>query len=85
MMILDCGGEDYLKHMPTDNEIFRNLSEFYKIHGTLPLNEEKNIITVFRLAISVDNNVEELLKVKQREAIKTVSNNENMDMDMVDD
>ena len=44
MMIFDCGGEDYLKQMPMDNEIFKNLSDFYKVHGTLPSSEEKNII-----------------------------------------
>ena len=37
MMILDCGGEEYLSQMPTDNEIFKNLSEFYRAYGTLPL------------------------------------------------
>ena len=55
MMIFDCGGDDYLKQMPTDNEIFKNLSEFYKVDGTFPLTEAKNIIGLFRKVVQMDN------------------------------
>ena len=69
------------------------LNKFYEQHSTLPINVEKNIIAVFRLAISLNNYLEELLKVKeqvnqvqqQREVLKMFSNNENIDADMVDD
>ena len=49
---------DVLCH--TDNEIFRNLSEFYRVDGTVPLTEEKNIIGLFRKMVQVDNYFEKL-------------------------
>ena len=44
------------------NESFKKLSKFYRVNGTLPLSEEKNIIALFRKMIAMDNFVEELAK-----------------------
>ena len=66
MMILDCGGEEYLSQMPTDNEIFKNLSEFYSANSTLPLAEEKNIIGLFRKMVQIDNYFEELASTENQ-------------------
>ena len=55
MMILDCGGEYYQKQTPTENKIFINLSDFYKVNGTFSVTEEKNIIGLFRKMIQMDN------------------------------
>ena len=65
-MILDCGGEDYLNQMPTDRDIFKKLSEFYKANSTLPVSEEKNIIGLFRKMMQMDNYFEVLAKTKQQ-------------------
>ena len=62
-MILDCGGEEYLSQMPTDNEIFRNLSEFYRVNAT-HFNRRKNIIGLFRKMVQMDNYFEELANTK---------------------
>ena len=64
MMIFYCGGDDYLKQMPTDNEIFKNLTEFYKVNGTFPFSEEKNIIGIFRKMIHLDNYFEDIPRTK---------------------
>ena len=66
MMILDCGGEEYLSQMPTDSEIFKKLSDFYKANSTLPLAEEKNIIGLFRKMVQMDNYFEELANTKNQ-------------------
>ena len=66
MMIFDCGGENYWNQMPTDSEIFRRLSEFYKANSSLPLSEEKNIIGLTRKMMQMDNYFEELARTKQQ-------------------
>ena len=65
MMIFDCrGGANYLNQMPSDSEIFKRLSDFYKANSTLPLSEEKNIIRLFRKMMQMDNYFEELTRTK---------------------
>ena len=66
MVIFDCGGDNYLNQMPTDSEIFKRLSDFYKANSTLPLSEEKNIIGLFRKMVQTDNYFEELAGTKQQ-------------------
>ena len=66
MMIFDCGGDDYLKQMPTNNKIFKNLSALYKVNGTFPLSEEKNSIGLFRKMIQMDNYFEEITRTKDQ-------------------
>ena len=66
MMIFDCGGDNYLNQMPSDSEIFKRLSDFYKANSTLPLSEEKNIIGLFRKMMQMDNYFEELARTKQQ-------------------
>ena len=58
MMLIHSGGESYLENYPSDNESFKQLSEFYKVNGTLPLSEEKTIISLFRKMIQMDSYVE---------------------------
>ena len=40
MMLMDCGGKYNPGNFPKDNELFKNLSEFPRVNGTLPLSEE---------------------------------------------
>ena len=63
-MFLDVGFERLQEKNPQECKIIIDLNRFFKEKSTLPMSEEKPIIAVFRLAINLDNYVEELFKVK---------------------
>ena len=68
MVLIHCGGDSYLENYPSDNKAFKMLSEFYRGNDTLPLSEEKIIVSLFRKMIRMDSYVEELTKTKAQQA-----------------
>ena len=68
----DCGGDDYLKQMPLDNEIFKNLSQFYKVNGTFPLSEEKLVYseTWFKWIIILKNSQKQKINLLASKKLK---------------
>ena len=67
MMFQDYDGENFLKNYASYFENFKRLSTFYGKFSTLPLNEEKAIIGLFRFFLGFDTFYEE---VNQLESIK---------------
>ena len=55
MMYKDYNGDKFLKNYKTQTENFKRLSEFYGKFSTLPLEEEKAIIGLFRFYLGFDN------------------------------
>ena len=64
MMFQDYDGENFLKNYASYFENFKRLSTFYGKFSTLPLNEEKAIIGLFRFYLGFDTFYE---KVNQLE------------------
>ena len=59
MMYQDYDGEEFLKIETSQLDNFKRLSEFYGKFSTLPLEEEKAIIGLFRFYLGFDNFYEE--------------------------
>ena len=64
MMFQDYDGENFLKNYRSYFENFKRLSEFYGKFSTLPLEEEKAIIGLFRFFLGFDTFYEEVNQLK---------------------
>ena len=55
MMMHDVGSDDFMSHYKTEFEGFKQLSEFYTKFSTLPMYEEKALISLYRWFLSFDS------------------------------
>ena len=70
MVYLDVDKEDFLGHYKAELDGFKRLTEFYKKFSTLPIAQEKNIISLFRFYLRLDNCNEECnaLEIQRKKA-----------------
>ena len=59
IMYLDFDNEEFLGHYKAELDGFKGLTELYKKFSTLPITEEKTIISLFRFYLGLDNYNEE--------------------------
>ena len=59
MIYLDFDNEEFIGHSKAELEGFKRLMGFYKKFSTLPIAEEKTIISLFRFYLGLDNYNEE--------------------------
>ena len=69
MMFQDYHGEGFLKNYTSYFENFKRLSQFYGKFSTLPLEEEKSIIDLFRFYLGFDTFYEEVNQLELTEIL----------------
>ena len=84
----DCGGEDYPKQMPTDNENFKISKSFTRLLVLFLC--PKNIIGLFRKMIQMDNYFEEIARkmdqlVEIEKALDHAERKEDMEIEGFED
>ena len=64
-MIQYLGGAEFLIKFQKDNDTFQKLTEFYESHGSLPINAEKSVISLFRKVMMYDTTIEEVQQMQK--------------------
>ena len=66
MTFLSVFSEDSCKRFARERAKIAKLNAFHNKSNTLPLSEEKATISLFRLAMGMDNYVEELMSLEEQ-------------------